>query len=305
MMEPVSVAENPLYINVGNHLMDLRRPRVMGILNVTPDSFYAGCRVSDAEALASRVDSIRREGADIIDVGACSTRPGSPSATEREEWERLEPALACIRERWPEAVVSVDTFRSSIARRSVEEYGAAIINDVSGGTIDSDMFETVASLKVAYVLMHMRGTPADMQTLTDYEDVSADVLGSLMFRAAELRRLGVCDIILDPGFGFAKTVEQNYRLFSDLQAFAATGYAILVGISRKSMLWRPLGLTPEEVLPATVALNMAALQGGASILRVHDVAAARQTVEVYELLRKNARPKEECSVIEYFGNPAL
>ena len=195
-------------------------------------------------------------------------------------------ALRAVREVSRDAVISVDTFRAEIARRSVEEYGVAIINDISGGDMDPAMFATVAELGVAYVLMHTRGTPATMQSLTDYDDVTAEVLSDLAFKSDRLRDMGVADVILDPGFGFAKSVEQNYRLLAELEAFAATGMSVLAGLSRKSMIWRPLGITPSESLPGTVALNMAALERGASILRVHDVAEAVQTVALYMLLKK-------------------
>lgn len=273
-----------LSINVGGHLRDFRRPWIMGILNVTTDSFYAGCREEDGAGIASRVRTIRDEGADCIDIGACSTRPGSQPVAEATELRRLLVAISIVRSEWPEAVVSVDTFRASVARRCVEA-GADIVNDVSGGTLDPDMFDTVADLKVPYILTHMRGTSATMSSLAQYADVSADVITELAFSARKLRERGVCDIIIDPGFGFAKDVEQNYRLFASLDEVCRIGLPVLVGVSRKSMIWRPLGITPEEALPGTIALNSFAIMHGASILRVHDVGAAVQTRDVILMIR--------------------
>lgn len=269
--------------------MDFASPWVMGIVNVTPDSFYSGSRTPGGDAIERRVAAMRDAGADCLDLGGYSTRPGAPEVTPDEEWSRLARGLECVRRVWPEAVVSVDTFRAGVARRCVEEFGADIVNDISGGDLDPGMFATVADLKVPYILMHTRGTPATMQSLCDYSDVTAEVLSDLAFKTAELRRLGVCDVILDPGFGFAKTADQNYRLLAGLPEFVKTGLPVLAGLSRKSMIWRPLGITPEEALPGTVALGMAALLYGAHILRVHDVAEARQTVDVFNLLRKNMK----------------
>lgn len=266
---------NDLTIDIRGRLLDFRRPWIMGILNVTSDSFYSGCRAEDSDAVRKRIRTIRDEGADCIDIGACSTSPGSKSVDEAVELTRLLAALSIVREEWPEAVVSVDTFRADVARRCVEA-GADIINDISGGSLDPAMFDTVAELRVPYILTHMRGTPASMQEMTEYSDVVADVLTELAFRIRDLRERGVCDIIIDPGFGFAKTVEQNYQLLASLQEICRIGLPVLVGVSRKSMIWRPLGITPEDALPGTLALETFALLHGASILRVHDVSAAVQ-----------------------------
>lgn len=227
----------------------------------------------------ARVRTIRDEGADCIDIGACSTRPGSEPVDEGTELDRLLTAIAIVRREWPDAVVSVDTFRASVARRCIEA-GADIINDISGGTMDKDMPETVAELRVPYILMHMRGTPASMSGLTEYSDVTADVITELAYRIRDFRERGVCDIIVDPGFGFAKDVEQNYRLMASLDEICRIGLPVLVGVSRKSMIWRPLGITPADALPGTIALGTFALLHGASILRVHDVAAAVQARDV-------------------------
>lgn len=287
-------------INIHGRLYGFDTPWVMGIVNITPDSFYDGSRtpVSDTAAIRERVERMREEGADCLDLGGYSTRPGAEEISAEEEWHRLATGLKASREAWPEAIISVDTFRAEIARRSVKEYGADIINDVSGGMLDPAMFDTVAELKVPYILMHMRGTPANMQTLTDYNDVTADVLSDLAFKTEKLRRRGVCDIILDPGFGFSKTVDQNYRLLDDLGEFTKTGLPVLAGMSRKSMIWRPLQITPADSLPGTVALHMVALMKGASIIRVHDVAAARQSVDVFKLLKQNSRPASEKTTIK-------
>lgn len=272
-------------INIKGRLRTFERPWVMGILNATPDSFYAGSRTPDTEAIRARVRRIRDEGADCIDIGGYSSRPGADEVSPEEEWRRLRLALAVTREEWPDAIVSVDTFRAEVARRCVEEGSADIINDISGGDLDPLMFETVADLKVPYILMHMRGTPETMQSLTDYEDVTAEVLTDLAFKTSCLRALGVCDIILDPGFGFAKTVAQNYRLLADLKEFTKTGLPVLAGMSRKSMIWKPLGITPEDSLPGTIALHTAALLAGADIIRVHDVEEAVQARDVICMMR--------------------
>lgn len=272
-------------LNIRGRLVGFDRPAVMGILNVTPDSFYSASRVSGSDEIVERASAMMRAGADIIDVGACSTRPGSPSATEAEEMERLGMALPLIREAvGQDMIISVDTFRASVARRCVVEWGADMINDISGGAMDPCMFAIVAELRVPYVLMHTRGTPVDMQSRTDYADVTADVIAELSRPLARLEELGVSDVIVDPGFGFAKTLEQNYELMRNLQAFEIFGRPLLVGISRKSMLTRLLGIEPSEALPATCVLNSFALERGAAILRVHDVAEARQTVEIYSQL---------------------
>ena len=278
--------KNDLSINIRGRLLGFSRPWIMGILNVTDDSFYDGCRATDTEDVRQRIRRIRDEGADCIDIGACSTRPGSEPVAPEVEAERLLRAIAEVRREWPDAIVSVDTFRADVARRCVEA-GADIINDISGGSLDPDMFDTVADLRVPYILMHMRGTPATMSSLTAYSDVTADVITELAFRIRDLRERGVCDIIVDPGFGFAKDVEQNYALMSHLEDIAGIGLPVLVGISRKSMIWRPLGITPADALPGTIALNAFALRHGADILRVHDVAAAVQTRDVMEMLQKN------------------
>lgn len=291
-------------ICIKGRLYDFSTPWVMGIVNVTPDSFWEGSRTPDETAIRTRIARIRAEGADCIDVGAYSTRPGAPVVSEEEEWRRLSSGLEILRKEWPEAIVSVDTFRSGIARRAVDEFGVDIINDISGGNIDKEMFSVVAEKKVAYVLMHSRGTPENMQTLTEYDDVVADVLTDLAKKADRLRQLGVNDIILDPGFGFSKTVDQNYRLLDGLDEFCKTGCPVLAGMSRKSMIWRPLGITAKDALPGTISLHMAAMMKGASVIRVHDVAPARQSADVFALLKKNSRiPETDIKVFDLTSGP--
>ena len=244
-----------LTLNIRGRLVDLSTPKVMGIVNVTPDSFYSGSRTSGREALERRILQLREEGADIVDLGGYSSRPGADDVSPEEEYSRLASGLEVVKEVWPEVPVSIDTFRASVARRCVEEWGADIINDIGGGTLDPEMWQTVADLRVAYVLMHMRGTPSTMSSLTDYEDVTAEVITDLSRKVYELRGLGVCDIIIDPGFGFAKTVDQNFRLLDELREFCRMGMPVLAGMSRKTMIWKTLGVTPEESLTGTISLN--------------------------------------------------
>ena len=287
MMQPFKTYS----LNLKGRLVTIDRPWVMGIINVTPDSFYSGSRVTDEQSLVERVKSMLADGADVIDLGACSTRPGSEQVDARGEMERLQWALAAIRRVAPDTIVSIDTYRADVARRCVEEWGADIINDISGGTIDKEMFATVASLRVPYVLMHMRGTPETMSSLTDYDNVTADVLEWLARRIDELRQMGVADVIADPGFGFAKTLEQNFEMLTRLNAFHALNAPLLVGVSRKRMIYTPLGCTADEALNGTTVINTMALMQGAHILRVHDVKAAVEAVKLTMLARDNG-PKE-------------
>lgn len=266
-------------------LIDLNEPMVMGIINATPDSFYSGSRTPEREGVRARASRLLAEGAACLDVGGYSSRPGCDDIPASEEWRRLDMALSEIRDvAGNDVVISVDTFRADVALKCVERWGVDIINDISGGMADREMTRAVAESGAAYVLMHMRGTPQTMTSLTDYDDVTSEVVGALAFRLAELRAAGVADVIVDPGFGFAKTTEQNYQLLDRLEEFRRLECPILAGLSRKSMIWRPLGITPDESLAGTTALNMAALMKGASILRVHDVKEAVQTVELYKLM---------------------
>lgn len=275
----------PFSLNIHGRLIEYDRPAVMGIINVTPDSFYAGSRTK-ADEIGRRVRSMIDDGADMIDIGAYSSRPGAAEVSESEEIDRLSEGMAALREAAPDVVVSVDTFRASVAKAAIEQMGADIVNDISGGDLDGRMFETVASLRVPYILMHMRGTPADMQTLTEYPDgVTAEVLRDLSVKLRTLRLAGVSDVIVDPGFGFAKTLEQNYRLMADLPMFTEMLDApVLVGVSRKSMVTRALGITAKDALNGTTVLNTIALLGGAQILRVHDVKACAEAVRIVSML---------------------
>lgn len=267
-------------LNLGGQLLSLATPRVMGILNVTPDSFYDGSRCPEKAEITERVHTIVREGADIIDIGGYSSRPHAADISPDEEMRRLSVGLEIIRKHYPDAFVSVDTFRAEVARRCVEEYGVQIINDISGGELDHKMFETAADLHVPYILMHMRGTPDTMMTLTDYDNLIGDMLYYFSERIARLESLGVNDIIIDPGFGFSKTLDDNYMLMKHLDEFARIGLPLLVGVSRKSMIYKYFGTTPAESLNGTTALNVLALLGGANILRVHDVREAVEAVRI-------------------------
>ena len=271
-------------ININGSLIDLSKPLVMGILNVTPDSFFLGSRKQSDVAILSRCKQIVDEGGSIIDVGAQSTTPTSKFLSAKEEADRLLPALKLIRKNFPEAIISIDTFYSDVAKQAVEEYGANIINDVSGGQIDENMFPVVAELNVPYILMHMRGVPQTMQELTDYDDFIQDVLYYFSERKAKLDLLGVSDVIIDPGFGFSKTLSQNYELMAYLKYFHIFEEPILVGVSRKSMIYKLLGSSPEDSLNGTSVLNTAALLSGANILRVHDVKEAVECVEIVNKL---------------------
>ena len=275
-------------INLNGRLLSLKSPVVMGILNVTPDSFYAGSRQADEAAVAQRIETILAEGGAIVDIGGYSSRPDAAEVTEEEEWQRIKPALKRMQRDFPEVPVSVDTFRSAIARRAVEEDGTAMINDISGGMLDARMFETIALLQVPYILMHMRGTPQTMQQHTDYDDLMEDIMLYFAQKIRALRQLGVNDVILDPGFGFAKTLEQNYELMRSLSEFSIHFETpLLVGISRKSMIYKLLNATPEDSLNGTTVLNTYALLNGADILRVHDVKAATETIEIVKRLMQS------------------
>ncbi len=271
-------------LNIRGELLSIDRPIVAAIVNVTPDSFFSGSRTERAEEIADRVRTHMEAGADWLDVGGYSSRPGAADVDAGEEYSRLARGLEVIRRDYPDVVVSVDTFRADVARRCVKEWNVEIINDISGGKLDADMWPTVAELGCGYVLMHMRGTPSTMQSMTDYADVTADVISELAFSLDTLRQMGVADVIIDPGFGFAKTVEQNFRLLADLREFTRLGCSVLAGISRKTMIWRTLGITPEESLNGTTALNMAALMNGADILRVHDAREAAECVKLFGAL---------------------
>lgn len=270
-------------INVKGKLLDLGEPQVMGILNVTPDSFFDGSRKQTEEEIRSRVEQIVAEGGSMIDIGAYSSRPGADDVSAKEEMERLRRGMKILREVAPHIPVSVDTFRADVAKMSIEELGADIINDISGGELDKAMFKTVAELKVPYILMHMKGTPQTMQQAPHYDDLMKEILLYFAEKIQQLRDLGQKDIILDPGFGFAKTLEHNYELMNHMEELKLFELPILSGVSRKSMIYKLLGNTPQDALNGTTVLNTISLMKGASILRVHDV---KEAVEVAKIVAK-------------------
>lgn len=268
-------------INCQGKLLDLSSPIVMGIMNVTPDSFFEGSRAGNVMSLLDQAEKQLAEGAKILDIGGMSTRPGAEMVSEITEMNRIKPAIRAITKVFPEAIVSVDTFRAAIAHACVNE-GAHIVDDVSGGRLDPKMFETVAALQVPYVLMHMKGTPKTMQSLAQYDDVALEILDFFIKKVGILRGMGMKDILLDVGFGFAKNTEQNFELLNKLPVFKILECPILAGISRKGMIWKTLGVTAEDSLIGTTAAHVFALQGGAKILRVHDVKAAIETICIFE-----------------------
>ena len=272
-------------LNVNGRLLDLSTPQVMGILNVTPDSFYAGSRSRTDAEIAARACQILDEGASIIDIGAYSSRPNAEHISPEEEMQRLRTGLEILNRNHPDAIISVDTFRAEVARQCVEEYGAAIINDISAGEMDEQMFPTVARLNVPYIMMHMQGTPQNMQKEPHYENLLKEVFMYFARKVRQLRDLGMKDIILDPGFGFGKTLEHNYELMAHLEEFGIFELPLLVGVSRKSMIYRLFGATPQEALNGTTVLDTVALMKGADILRVHDVREAVEAVRLIEKLK--------------------
>jgi dihydropteroate synthase len=270
-------------INCAGKLLDLKQPQVMGILNITPDSFFTGSRWNMENGLLHQCEKMIKEGAAILDIGAVSTRPGADLLHMEQEWDRMEPVLKAVKQHFPECIVSIDTFRAEIARRSVAE-GAAIINDISGGRLDEEMFATIARLGIPYILMHSKGIPATMNTLTQYDDVVLEILDYFIEKTGQLRTLGVKDIILDPGIGFAKNITQNFTILKKMQLFKILDLPLLAGISRKSMIYKTLGISPEDALNGTSALHLFVLQQGANILRVHDVKEAVEVIRLYRQL---------------------
>ncbi len=288
MGEQITAIQMKHTINCRGKLIDFSTPQVMGIINVTPDSFFDGGKYNSESGILQRAESLLNEGASILDVGAMSTRPKSELIAESEELERLIPAVKLLRKHHPEVVISVDTFRASIAKAAVEA-GVDMINDISGGTLDSSMFSTIAQLQVPYILMHIQGTPQTMQDNPQYKNVTREVLSDLSKKAHELKLLGVHDVIIDPGFGFGKSVEHNFELLRNLSQFQVLGLPILVGLSRKNMINRTLQTKPENALNGTTALNMVALQHGAAILRVHDAKEAMDCIKLHRAL-SNSNP---------------
>lgn len=276
---------SPTYINVKGRLLDLTTPQVMGILNVTPDSFYSGSRMQTQEEIAVRARQIIDEGASIIDIGAYSSRSNAEHITAGEEMNRLRTGLEIVNRNHPDAIVSVDTFRADVAEQCVKDYGVAIVNDIAAGEMDDRMFETVARLGVPYIMMHMQGTPQNMQKEPHYDNLIKEVFIYFARKVQQLRDLGMKDIILDPGFGFGKTLEHNYELMAHLEEFSIFELPLLVGVSRKSMIYKLLGVTPQDALNGTTVLDTVALMKGANILRVHDVREAVEAVRIVEKLR--------------------
>lgn len=278
------------FININGNLIDLTTPIVMGVMNITSDSFYSGSRITAEKEAVKRAEQILQEGGSIIDIGGQSTSPASKMLTSKEEWNNVSPILGIVRKAFPDAIISIDTFYSDVAKRAIEEFGVNIVNDISGGEIDTEMFETVAQLQVPYILMHMRGTPQIMQQLTDYDNLIQDIFYYFSKKISVLNQLGVRDIIIDPGFGFSKTLNQNYQLMNYLKYFDTFDVPILVGISRKSMIYKFLGITPEESLNGTTVLQTFSLLSGAHILRVHDV---KEAIETIKLVHKINNPNNE------------
>lgn len=268
-------------LRCGSCVLSLEQPLVMGILNVTPDSFFAGSRATSADLVAARVHQMLREGAAIIDVGGYSSRPGAPDVPQEEELCRLCLALDIIRSKFPQALVSIDTFRAAVVKEVVRQFGAVMVNDISGGDADEKMYQTVAELGLPYVAMHMRGTPQTMLRQTDYKNLLGEVIYALSQKVNALHALGVADVIVDPGFGFAKTATQNFELLARLGEFKIFELPLLVGLSRKSVLHQALGAMPGDALNGTTVLHTLALGRGADILRVHDVRAAVETIKIY------------------------
>lgn len=271
-------------LNIKGQLVEVTRPQVMGILNITPDSFYDGSRSFYAEIIAHRIDTMLNEGVDIIDIGAYSSRPGANEVSPQEEMQRLEMGMDILRMKNVSCPISIDTFRAEVAKYAVETLGADIINDISAGLLDDEMIATIAQLKVPYIAMHMRGTPLTMNDCCNYNNITADVIGELSKQINMLTLAGVNDIIIDPGFGFAKSLEQNYELLRNLELLHELGYPLLVGVSRKSMIYKALDTTANDALNGTTVVNTIALQAGAAILRVHDVKEAHEAIKISTLI---------------------
>ena len=264
-------------------MLVVHQPLVMGIINATPDSFYQGSRFADTSAILLKAQKMIAEGADIIDMGGQSTRPGSEQISEHEELNRVIEGVEAIHRKFPDTIVSIDTYHASVAKHCVEA-GASIINDVSGGAMDKNMIPTVASLHTPYVLMHMKGTPATMQQESNYENVTREVFDFFVRKKEECRKAGIHDLIIDPGIGFAKTINHNFELLRNLNVFKMLEAPVMIGVSRKSSVYKSLGVTPEDALNGTTVLNTIALMNGANILRVHDVKAAKEAVKLWSLV---------------------
>ncbi len=278
------INEIPPSINVDGKLILFDRPKAMGIINATPDSFHSVSRVSNVHEALKLAEKMVAEGADFLDVGGCSTRPGSEPPSIETEWERIADVLPNLRKNFPDVVISVDTFRSEIAHRAIE-HGAQMVNDISGGTLDPQILKVVAKYQVPYVVSHLKGAPKTMQENPEYQDLIGEIYYYFSQRLKKIREAGINDIILDPGFGFGKKLEHNFMILKNLHIFNDFAMPIMVGLSRKSMIYKALGISPEEALNGTTALHMAALMSGAHLLRVHDVREAVQTIKLYELIK--------------------
>ncbi len=286
VQNPKSKIQNPKSLNCNGQLLDLSRPIVMGILNITPDSFFDGGQYFEEASLLRQAEKMLREGASILDIGGASSRPAATEVSESEEMRRILPGIALLQKNFPDKIISVDTWRANVADAAVQA-GASIVNDISGGNLDAKMLETVAKWNAPYILMHIQGTPDTMQKDPHYEDVVTEVLDFFIQKIEILRGLGLKDIVLDPGFGFGKTVEHNFCLLKNLHVFQnVLGLPVLAGLSRKSMICKPLGIKPAEALNGTTALHIVALQQGAKILRAHDVREAMEVIRLWELLEQ-------------------
>ena len=284
MIENESIMKLKSTINCRGKIIDLSEPKIMGILNITPDSFYDGGKHTIENEAVKQVDKMLSEGADFIDIGAQSTRPNAPLLSPEDEIKRLTPILKAIKSTFTEVVLSVDTFQSKVARFVIEEFDVDVINDVSAGELDAEMLPTIAHYNVPYIMMHMRGNPGIMQTLTNYNDIVVDIIKYFAQKIEKTKLLGINDVLIDPGFGFSKTLEQNYELLKRLKEFTIIGLPILVGLSRKSMIYKLLNKTPDQSLNATSVLNAMALFHGANILRVHDVKEAKEVIQLMKML---------------------
>lgn len=276
-------------INLNGRLLDLAKPVVMGILNVTPDSFFDGGKYKTEKKVLKRAEEILEQGGAVIDIGAVSTQPGAEGISTKDEIERLLPAVRAVKKEFPNAFVSIDTYRSWVALKVIEECGPCMVNDVSGGNFDANMFDTIGKLGVPYVLMHMLGTPLKMQQNPDYEDIIRDISMFFTEQVKKLTKAGVVDVIIDPGFGFGKTLEHNYELLNRLDSFKVFQLPLMVGVSRKSMIYKALNATPEDALNGTSVVNTLALMGGADILRVHDVNEAVEAIRILDMVRSTSK----------------
>lgn len=275
-------------LNVGGKLVDLSIPKIMGIINITPDSFFVGSRKQSEKEVLQQAEKMLFEGADFLDLGAYSSRPGAMDISIEEEENRLLPAIALIVKEFGQAIISVDTFRATVAEKAIEK-GAHIINDISGGSLDENMFPTIGKLRVPYILMHMKGTPQNMIQQNQYENMIQEISMYFSEKTNQLKAAGAIDIVIDPGFGFAKNIPQNYELLRNLADFRFLGLPVLAGLSRKSMIWKTLNIEPEQALNGTSVLNTLALQAGASILRVHDVKEAKECVKIWNVFNDNMK----------------